>query len=171
MQTAHVGIRSGDHGSPQLDELLEVEPSSITTMIDAGVHFEGKITVNTGKTVLISGKVTGQIDSNGAVIINRGGEVNGTLKAKSVQVAGVIRRQTESDRVDIEGTLVLAKGAKVVCDAIYGDLKADHGVQISGHMQPREMREDDVPELGTGTHGGGSVARFPARSVSEGPQE
>jgi cytoskeletal protein CcmA (bactofilin family) len=125
-----------------IDELLEVDSSTITTIIDAGVHFEGKLTVAAGKTVLISGKFTGQIESEGAVIINGGAEVIGGIKARSVQVAGTVRRGKETDLLDVEGVLVLAKGAKVQCDAVYDGLKADYGVHISGSIRPRDMEQE-----------------------------
>jgi cytoskeletal protein CcmA (bactofilin family) len=155
----------GGDRSASLDELLEIDPRNITTVIDQGVHFEGTFSSQSGKAILVSGKVTGSIESTGAVIVNVGGEVHGTIKAKAAQIAGTVRRRTAEDKIDVEGTLVLAKGAKVICDAVYGDLKAEHGVVISGNMQPSRMPADGVEdadmargtEAATGTHGGASV--------------
>lgn len=131
-----------------IDELLEVDPSSITTIIDEGVHFEGKLSIKGSKTVLISGAFTGQIESEGAVIINGGAEVVGGIKARSVQVAGTVRRGKQGDVLDVQGVLVLAKGARVQCDAVYGDLKAEYGVHIAGGIRPREMAAEEAGEAG-----------------------
>lgn len=136
---------------PALDELLEVDPNSVTTVIDTDVLFEGRLQVKGNKTVLISGAVRGHIESEGAVIVNGGAEIVGSIKARSVQVAGTVRRDKQGDVIDVEGVLVLAKGAKVLCDARYGDLKAEHGVVIAGSISPRNLDVEDADIGGTST--------------------
>lgn len=131
-----------------MDELLEISNSTITTVIDTDVMFEGRLTIKGNKTVLISGAVKGEIVSDGAVIVNKGAEVVGSIKARTAQVAGTVRRAKQGDTLDIEGALVLAQGARVQCDAVYGDLKAERGVVIAGSLRPHSM--DGLEEFGAG---------------------
>lgn len=130
----------------QIDELMEVDERALTTLVDQGVHIEGKITLKGGRHILISGRVTGSIESDGVVVVNGGAEVVGSIRAKSVQVAGTVRRGADGGELDVQDTLVLGKGAKVQCDAKYGDLKAEHGVQIAGNIRPRNMDAEDMGE-------------------------
>ena len=129
-------------GVPALDELLQIEPSAIRSLVDCGVHLEGRLTVCNSSPILISGEVTGEIVSEGVVIINSDATVNGSIRAKGLQVGGRITRRNQDDRIDVEGVLVLAKGARLEVDAIYGDLKAEHGVRISGNLSPRELADE-----------------------------
>ncbi|MEJ8837698.1 bactofilin family protein [Ramlibacter sp. AN1133] len=133
-----------------LDTLLEVGSDSITTIVDSGVLFEGKLTVRDNKSVLISGAFKGTIESDGAVIVNAGAEIVGSIRARSVQVAGTVKRGAKDDVLDVAEVLVLAKGAKVFCDARYGNLKAEHGVVIAGSISPRDMPSEAPVE----SHGG-----------------
>jgi cytoskeletal protein CcmA (bactofilin family) len=150
-------VNQPDHSTTpvSLDQLLEVDQNSITTIVDAGVLFEGKLTVTGNKTVLISGTLRGKIESDGAVIVNGGAEIVGSIKARSVQIAGVVKRNQKDDLIDVAEVLVLAKGAKMQCDAIYGDLKAEHGVVIAGSIRPRDMSFDD--EGASDARGSGTV--------------
>jgi cytoskeletal protein CcmA (bactofilin family) len=134
-----------DH-TPALDELLQINPQSIRSLIDRDVHFEGKLSVRNDSVILVSGEITGEIHSEGVVIINADAVVHGSIRAKGLQVGGRVVRRSPEDRLDVEGVLVLAKGARLEVDAVYGDLKAEHGVRISGNLSPREMDQEAVGE-------------------------
>lgn len=147
-----------DH-TPALDELLQIDPQSIRSLIDRDVHFEGKLSVRSDTVILVSGQVTGEIHSEGVVIINADAVVNGTIRARGLQVGGRVVRRSPEDRIDVEGVLVLAKGARLEVDAVYGDLKAEHGVRISGNLSPRDLAEEAPLERRTA-----QVLPLPAQS-------
>lgn len=122
----------------QLDELLEVDAGSISTLIDFGVEIAGSIRVANGKTLLVSGTVRGEIHSDGAVVVNKGGCVHGSVKAQSLQVAGLVERVKDDDCINVAGAMVLAPTAVVNCDAVTGGLKAAYGAVMSGRFKSHE---------------------------------
>lgn len=126
---------------PALDELLAIDNSNIRSLIDENVTFEGKLTVKGDAAILISGKVIGEVVSDGVVIINSDAVVEGSVSARCLQLGGTIMRRNQNDKVDVGDVLVLARGARLQCDAIYGDMKAEHGVRIAGAIQPRDLEE------------------------------
>lgn len=138
MSQSSLSIASTDLGDFHPDDLLKVQASDISTFVDDGVVFEGKIKVTSGRALLITGTVIGAIESNGAVLIN-GGEVKGSIKAASLQVAGKITRLSDKDQLDIDGAMVLAPNADVDCDAVHGGIKAEFGARFSGNFQPRQQ--------------------------------
>lgn len=129
------------HEMPALDELLAIDSNNIRSLIDENVTFEGKLTVRGNAAILISGKVIGEVVSDGVVIINSEAVVEGSVSARCLQLGGTIVRRNQNDKVDVDEVLVLARGARLQCDAIYGDMKAEHGVRIAGAIQPRDLEE------------------------------
>lgn len=122
-----------------IDELLAVDESSITTLIDAGVSIIGKIIVTNGRTLLISGTVEGGIESDGSVLVNFGGTVRGSLNVKSLQVAGLIERAKEDDLVQVFGPLILAETAVINCDVTSEGLKTSYGAVMNGSFRPNKI--------------------------------
>lgn len=135
-----------------IDELLSVQPDDITTLVDQGVEFIGSLKVTSGRTVLVSGVLEGSIHSNGAVIVNVGAEVRGSITCRSLQVAGRVVRLKDDDLLDVEQAIVLAKSARVLCDARAGGLKTEYGSSFSGRYEPRFAEE------GAAANGAASVA-------------
>lgn len=122
----------------QLDELLAVDADSITTLIDAGVVINGSIHVANGRTLLVGGTVRGEIHSDGAVVVNSNGCVYGSVKAQTLQVAGLVERVKDDDVINVAGAMVLASTAVVNCDAVTGGLKAAYGAVMSGRFKSHE---------------------------------
>lgn len=131
---------SNESQSISIDELLSIEASSITTLIDSDVKIEGKIFVNNGRSVLISGVVEGSIESNGAVIINSGGRVIGSIKSKSLQVAGSIDQLKDEDLIEVFGPIILAETAVVNCNVVSDGIKTVYGAVMSGSFRPRSKQ-------------------------------
>lgn len=133
---------------PFIDELLEVDANSITTMIDEGVEIHGKVCVANGRAILISGKVVGSVESNGVVIVNVGGNVEGSIKAKSLQVGGQIERISENDLIHVSGIMILAATAVVNCDAQTGGVKTAYGAIMDGRFRPHPQPQPPSDEGG-----------------------
>jgi cytoskeletal protein CcmA (bactofilin family) len=132
-----------------LDDLLAVNESSITSLIDEGVACHGKLVITNGKTLLVSGSVFGGIDSNGSVIINQGGLVHGAISAKSLQVAGTIERISDADLIHVEGAMILSDTAVVNCDAKTGGAKIAYGACMYGRFSSHEKSHSAAQPLQT----------------------
>lgn len=122
---------------PHLDDLLAIRPEDIKTCIDLGIEIEGTLRVTNGGAILVSGSINGHIESNGSVVINEGATVNGSIRAKSLQVAGEIRAASEDDLLDIEGPIILAQTANITCNAVSAGIKTEFGARMNGRFQPR----------------------------------
>lgn len=131
---------TNDGTSLHIDELLAVDESSITTLIDVGVTVTGKISVTNGTSLLISGCVDGEVESNGAILVNLGGIIRGSVKAKSLQVAGLIERIKDDDLIQVFGPMILAETAVVNCDVVSEGLKSSYGAVMNGSFRPHASR-------------------------------
>lgn len=117
---------------------FQVAPDSITTVIDKGVHIEGTIKVDSGKTLLIKGDFTGNLESNGVVIISQGSTCTGTITAEKLRVAGTIRKGG-AERCSViakEGLLVERTGRLETDELSYSAIELQFGARISGSMVP-----------------------------------
>lgn len=135
--------------SSEIDELLAINESEILTLIDEGVEITGKIYINNGTAILITGTVVGEIISNGLVIVNLGGVVRGSIAAKGLQVAGTVERLDDDNLINIDGTMVLSDTAVINCNAVTRGIKTAHGAVMRGHFSPQDalVNEDEVNEV------------------------
>lgn len=120
-------------------EHFQVPAESITTVIDKGVQFEGKISVQTGKCVLIRGEFTGNIESNGMVIVSQGAVCSGSLTASKIRIAGKVVKSASgepSSVVATDGLLVERSGVVETDELSYGSIELQYGAKISGAMVP-----------------------------------
>lgn len=129
-----------DNRALHIDELLSVDQASITTLIDVGVNIVGKVTVSNGRSLLISGCVEGEVESDGAILVNLGGVIRGSIKAKSLQVAGLVERTNDNDLIQVFGPLILAETAVVNCDVVSEGLKTSYGAVMNGSFRPHSTR-------------------------------
>src|SRR5437588_11729308 len=103
-----------------------VKASEYTTLIDEGSEIEGKFTF-TG-TVMINGRLRGEIGSNDTLIVGEKGVVNASIRAGVVQISGeVVGDVTATERVELRGNA-----------RVYGDVHApvvviDEGALFEGH--------------------------------------
>lgn len=118
-------------------DLIEIDRSAITTTIGSGIEFSGTIRCKTGKTVLISGSFIGDIESNGAVIIEEDGIVRGTIHANKIHLSGIIEKSNDSNEVTADERIVITKTGKLSSKTLsYGELHMDFGSLISANMRP-----------------------------------
>jgi len=107
------------------------EPSvdqEIKTLISAGTIFEGNITVPEGIT-RIDGKVVGNINGNGCVIIGESGSVKGDLSVDSLIAYGEISGNIKARSVELKN------GSKVLGNLEVSELYVEKGAIYNGECR------------------------------------
>jgi cytoskeletal protein CcmA (bactofilin family) len=112
-------------------------PREFTTHINDGTEIDGKITF-TG-TVLLNGRVRGEISSGDTLVVGEKGVVNASIRAGIVEVSGeVVGNVTASDRIQLHATA-----------RVYGDIEApvviiDEGALLEGQCRMTKHRPTDI---------------------------
>jgi cytoskeletal protein CcmA (bactofilin family) len=112
--------------------------SDLSAYIDEASEIEGKYTFS--GTVMLNGKLTGEIWSNDTLIIGEKGVVHAAVRAGVVLVSGEIRGNVfGTERVELRGTA-----------RVYGDVEApvvvvEEGVLFEGHCRMTKARPADGP--------------------------
>ena len=103
---------------------------SIETIIGEGAEFEGTITTKTA--LRVDGRVKGDIQSTGSVIIGAAGEVVGKIFAKQMFIAGtVVGNVSAEDRTEF------VSGGYLHGDLITGDLIIEKGASLDGNCKTK----------------------------------
>ena len=112
-------------------------PREYTTHINDGTEIEGKITF-TG-TVLLNGRLRGEVLSNDTLVIGEKGVVNASLRAGVVEVSGeVVGNITAVDRIELHSSC-----------RVYGDIEApvviiDEGALLEGQCRMTKLRPSET---------------------------
>jgi len=112
--------------------------SDLSAYIDEASEIEGKYTF--GGTVMLNGKLTGEVWSDDTLIIGEKGVVNASIRAGIVLVNGEVRGNILGTvRVELRGTA-----------RVYGDVEApvivvEEGVLFEGHCRMTKARAEDAP--------------------------
>jgi len=112
--------------------------SDLSAYIDEASQIEGKYTFS--GTVMLNGKLTGEIWSDDTLIVGEKGVVHASVRAGIVLVSGEIRGNVvATERVELRGV------AKV-----YGDVEApvvvvEEGVLFEGHCRMTKGRAAEAP--------------------------
>jgi len=112
--------------------------SDLSAYIDEASEIEGKYTF--GGTVMLNGKLTGEVWSDDTLIIGEKGVVNASIRAGIVLVSGEVRGNIlGTERVELRGTA-----------RVYGDVEApvvvvEEGVLFEGHCRMTKARSEDAP--------------------------
>ncbi|HEX9820879.1 MAG TPA: polymer-forming cytoskeletal protein [Methylomirabilota bacterium] len=111
--------------------------SDLSAYIDEASEIEGKYTFS--GTVMLNGKLTGEIFSNDTLIIGEKGVVNAAIHAGIVLVSGEVRGNIlGTERVELRGSA-----------RVYGDVEApvvvvEEGVLFEGHCRMTRGRPEGV---------------------------
>lgn len=112
------------------------------TIIDSDVEFIGKLKIKSNKRVVIRGIIEGEVESDGAISVDAGGVVRGSINTRQLIVAG--RIETDQD-VNVVGRLTMKKGGFLSAKRIiYGDMTHESGARISGQLEPCETPYEEV---------------------------
>jgi len=107
----------------------------LTAFIDQGSEFEGKLSFK--ETVRIDGTFTGEITSENTLIVGETGEINATIRSRSVMVSGSVEGDVVATR-----QLVLHKTARLQGNVETPSLVIEEGATFNGGM--KMMRPDAV---------------------------
>ena len=101
------------------------------TIIGKGITLESALL--TGKeSVRIDGILLGDIDLDGSLILGETGSVEGTIRAKYIIVAGIVRGNIESETLHVSAT------ARINGDIKSNSIIVDEGGQLNGRYQVGE---------------------------------
>ncbi|MEM7413370.1 MAG: polymer-forming cytoskeletal protein [Myxococcota bacterium] len=103
-------------------------PGGLTAFIDQGSEFEGKLSFK--DTVRIDGRFRGEISSENTLIVGESGEIEATIRSKTVAVSGTVMGDI------VAGTkVVLHKTARVDGNIETGSLIIEDGAELNGSVK------------------------------------
>ncbi len=118
---------------------LSEKRTDIMAFIDEGSEIEGKYTFSGTGTILLNGKVRGEIVTTDALIVGEKAVVNATIRGESVVIKGeVVGNIHATVRVELKGSA-----------RVFGDLEApvvvvDEGVLFRGQCRMPTASPDEV---------------------------
>jgi cytoskeletal protein CcmA (bactofilin family) len=110
-----------------------MKPSDLSAFIDEGSEIEGKYTFS--GTVMLNGKLSGEIQTTDTLVIGEKGVVNANIRAGTVVISGeVVGNVVATERIELRG------GARVLGDVEAPVVVVEEGVHFEGHclMTPRK---------------------------------
>ena len=114
-------------------------PREFTTHINDGTEIEGRITFS--GTVLLNGRVRGEITSSDTLVVGERGVVNASIRAGIVEVSGeVVGNITANERIELHPNC-----------RVYGDIEApvvviDEGALLDGQCRMTKLHPADIGE-------------------------
>jgi len=117
-----------------------IKGRDFTTLINDGTEIEGKVSF-TG-TVLLNGRVNGEIVSNDVLVVGERGAVNASIRASVVEISGeVVGNISASERIELHANC-----------RVYGDIEApvvviDEGALLEGQCRMTKGRPKEVPTI------------------------
>jgi cytoskeletal protein CcmA (bactofilin family) len=109
--------------------------SDLTAFIDEASEIEGKYTFS--GTVMINGKLRGEIHSKDTLIVGEKGVIHATIRAGVVLVSGeIVGNVVGLERVELRGT------ARVSGDIEAPIVVVDEGVMFDGHCRMTRAADD-----------------------------
>ena len=103
--------------------------------LDADSRIEGNLFFN--DTFRIDGRLTGNVSSDGDLIVGRDSSVEGEIEVRRLFVSGKVRGSVRAERVEI------AAGARVEADVETPALLIEEGAYFQGHCS---MESDAISE-------------------------
>ena len=113
------------------------DAGELTAFLDEASEIEGKFTF--GGTVMINGRLRGEIHSNDTLIVGEKGVINASIRAGVVLVSGeVVGNVVGVERVELRG------GARVTGDIEAPIVVVDEGVMFDGNCRMTRAHADDA---------------------------
>lgn len=126
-----------------------VQTKRVDTIIGKETHLTGRL-VATG-AIRIDGRVEGEIEADGDVVVGEPGKIVASIRARNVTVAGEVQ-----GNVYAEGRLEIVPSGKIYGDVKIAVLAIEDGAIFKGMCEM--ITEDSRPKL------------LPGRTVAELPQ-
>jgi cytoskeletal protein CcmA (bactofilin family) len=113
------------------------ETGELTAFLDEASEIDGKFSFS--GTVMINGRLRGEIHSNDTLIVGEKGVINASIHAGVVLVSGeVIGNVVGVERVELRGS------ARVTGDIEAPIVVVDEGVMFEGHCRMTRAGADDA---------------------------
>jgi len=107
--------------------------------LDAGSHMKGELHFE--DTFRIEGKLTGNIVSNGDLIVGEPGEVDGEIRVRRVLISGTV-----SGVIQASGRVEITPTAKVRADIFTPSLSIEEGAFFEGSCTMENDARSERPE-------------------------
>ena len=105
--------------------------------LDAGSHIKG--TLHFEDTFRIDGKVTGNVESDGHLIVGEKGEVDGEVDVRRVSVSGTVRGQLKArERLEITSL------GRVYADLTTPVLTVEEGALLEGSIFMEKAKRNET---------------------------
>jgi len=118
---------------------LDLNQQEISTLIGYGYEINGEIT---GKSVIrIDGKVTGNVTTEGGLILGEKGIIIGNVKTKSAIIYGSVSGNVEALQLEIKKTGV------VNGDINTETLEIELGAQYNGNLKMKQLIKSEEKVL------------------------
>jgi cytoskeletal protein CcmA (bactofilin family) len=115
------------------------DAGELTAFLDEASEIEGKFTF--GGTVMINGRLRGEIHSNDTLIVGEKGVINASVRAGVVLVSGeIVGNVVGVERVELRG------GARVTGDIEAPIVVVDEGVMFDGNCRMTRGPADEARE-------------------------
>lgn len=117
-----------------------VDSGQASNRVLAGTSIEGEI--NSDGDIRIDGRLKGQINISGKLVIGENGKVEGEVRCTNANVSGSLE-----GKVQVVELLSLASSARIKGDVITGKLAVEPGAEFTGSCSMgsvvREMTKDE----------------------------
>ncbi len=115
---------------------LEINQQEISTIIGDGYTFTGEIQ---GSTVIrIEGKVIGNVNVTGGVILGESGDIEGDITTESAIIYGTVTGNIQSGQLEIKKT------GEVNGDITTDTLEIELGAQYNGKLNMHKPKQQAV---------------------------
>ena len=115
---------------------LEINQQEISTIIGEGYVFRGELQ---GSSVIrIEGKIIGDVNVDGGVVLGERGNIEGNVTSKSVIIYGTVNGNIKTTQLEIKKT------GFVNGDIVTDTLEIELGAQYNGKldMQPQQLLKE-----------------------------
>ncbi|SHM17975.1 protein CcmA, bactofilin family [Caldanaerovirga acetigignens] len=118
------------------NEKIKVNPEAVDTLIGKGTEIKG--TVKATGVLRIEGKVEGELESTGDIIVAETGVVNAQLKARNAVIAGEV-----NGNIFLSGKLEIKSSGKVLGDLRVEGIIVEDGAFFQGRCEMDRTKEDE----------------------------
>jgi cytoskeletal protein CcmA (bactofilin family) len=118
------------------NEEIRVNPEVVDTLIGKGTEIKG--TVKATGVLRIEGRVEGELESTGDIIVTETGVVNAQLKARNAVIAGEV-----NGNIFLSGKLEIKSSGKVLGDLRVEGMIVEDGAFFQGRCEMDRTKEDE----------------------------
>ncbi|HEY5407582.1 MAG TPA: polymer-forming cytoskeletal protein [Ginsengibacter sp.] len=123
-------------------QTLEINQQEISTIIGEGFIFTGK--VQGTLAIRIEGKIIGDVDVEGGVILGEKGNIEGNLITKSAVIFGTVNGNVKSTQLEIKKTGCV--NGDITTDTLEIELGAQYNGKLNMKRQQTLTKQEPLAE-------------------------